>query len=283
MNKKLFILVLAVALLATGCNDNTAGVDKVSSGKVMAVVNGENITESQLDDYIELYKKGILETMVQDKLLEQAAKEKGVEITEEEVDTEVKTYIDSMESEEEFNKFIGERGITLDGFKLNVRQMKLRNKLIDKIKEEIEVNEDEIKKAYDSNKENFVVGTFNEIVVKNEEDSKEVKGKLQEGTKAESLAEQMGDKILNVSTINDIGVTFGELGEALKGMKVGDVHIIRISEEQVAVYQLVERKEDFNELKEIIKENFKEEQKYIKYEEFIQDKSKNAKIEYKNK
>lgn len=282
MNKKVkvLIIVMVVVLVATACSNNGGVANNSNSKKVVAVVNGVNITEGELDSYIKLYSKGILETMVQDKLLELAAKDKGIEVTEEFVNTELENYKEIMGTEEDFDNFLNERGITAEGFKLNIKQMALRNSLMEQIKQEIEITDEELKIKFEENPTDYFIGKFNEVVVDSSEDVEIVKEKLGDGVTLEQLKEELGEKIYYADVIENVDKNFGELGESIKHIKPGDTLVLK-SGEQFVVYQLIELKENFEDLKDTILEGYKEEQKYIKFEEFIREISENAKIEYK--
>ena len=282
MNKKVkvLIIVMVVVLVATACSNNGGVANDSNSKKVVAVVNGVNITQGELDSYIKLYSKGILETMVQDKLLELAAKDKGIEVTEEFVNTELENYKKIIGTEEDFVNFLNEKGIAEEGFKLNIKQMALRNSLMEKIKQEIELTDEELKTKFEENPTDYFIGKFNEVVVGSSEDVEIVKEKLGDGVTLEQLKEELGEKIHYAGVIENVDKNFGELGESLKHIKPGDTLVMK-SGEQFIVYQLIELKDNFEDLKDMILEGYKEEQKYIKFEEFIREITENAKIEYK--
>ena len=66
MNKKVkvLIIVMVVVLVATARSNNGGVANNSNSEKVVAVVNGVNITQGEPDSYIKLYSKGSLETMI---------------------------------------------------------------------------------------------------------------------------------------------------------------------------------------------------------------------------
>src|SRR5262245_12617052 len=159
------LLVAALALVATACGGSS---DSVPSGAV-AVVNGTEISKSQLDEYMELSKKGYERTnqafpkagtpeyqsvqarnlayLVELVQLQQAAEDLGVKVTDAEVDkleTEtIKSKFDGDRSE--YEKALKKAGYTPEQYrKTAYTYAVLSSKIFDAVTKDVEVTDQDI-------------------------------------------------------------------------------------------------------------------------------------------
>lgn len=130
---------------------------------VVATVNGEPISRYAL--ILELEKQGaqqVLEQMVTNKLVEQKAKEAGIEVTQVEIDAEVARIEESLIAQgadlETMLQFYGQDMNTfLQGIKQNLIIKEL-------FKGQIEISDSDIQEYYESNPDNFPEGaTMNDL------------------------------------------------------------------------------------------------------------------------
>lgn len=175
MKKHIFRLglpvIMALMLLVTGCANNKANV--------VATVNGEDITRSQLDKRvnftIESYKlQGLdlttkensamkeqveqseLEKLIQDRLLMQEAEKEKLVPTKEEIDKNLKQVKDSYGSEEEFKKALEQFKLTEQDLKELVTIETAKKNLYDKVTADVkEPTDAEVTKYYNENKDTF--------------------------------------------------------------------------------------------------------------------------------
>jgi hypothetical protein len=144
-----------------------------SGGKAAAKVNGEVITVETLDARIEsmstqnpamfdpeqggideaIIRDSILQTMIDNLLLEQEAKREGVEITDEVVQEAVDARIGTYPDKAAFEKDLEANGYTLDFFKSQIRAGMLIEALMDKKVPEDSVSEVDVASFYNDNKE----------------------------------------------------------------------------------------------------------------------------------
>lgn len=144
MMKKIALIVLSAFLVCGlfGCGS------KVPADAV-ATVNGEAITQAELDheysqvlhayaqygyditgDDVKLAAlRYAMDDLEQQKLLMQEAKDRGLEVTDEEFDAAWQDLVDRMGTEEELNAAIEEAGMEIDGFKAMQRDALLQEKL----------------------------------------------------------------------------------------------------------------------------------------------------------
>lgn len=169
--RKWMVLMMAVTLssllLLAGCGN-----------QVVAVVNGEDITQQELDTELEMYKaglegqgadfsgeegKGILEQLRQDvlkqlideKLLMQEVVKQGLEPTAKDIQDEIKNIKDNFKTEGEFKKFLTANGINEPQLQdVLGKQLSFQN-LIEKVTKGIAVTDQEVQEYYQENKDSF--------------------------------------------------------------------------------------------------------------------------------
>lgn len=162
------VLILAVAVLVAGCGTT-----------VVAVVNGENITQKEFADRLAMVKanyegQGIdfegeqgqeflalvenhtLEQMIDEVLMLQEAKNLGLEPNDKEITDEIKSFKESFGSEGEYRKFLAANGLSETKVKDLVRQQMIVEALINHINQDVgDIGETDVRAYYDENKEHF--------------------------------------------------------------------------------------------------------------------------------
>lgn len=155
--------------------------------QVVAVVNGDKITATQLaqraringvlqqvrpiPEYyrflltteegrnsLEHYQKFILERMIEEELQLQKAKEKGFEVTEEEIEDTIQQIIDSredVENVEQLKERLKEQESSMDSLKEQLREDILLSKLKQDVVGSIEITMGEIREFYEDNPDYF--------------------------------------------------------------------------------------------------------------------------------
>jgi peptidyl-prolyl cis-trans isomerase SurA len=158
----LFAAVLLAAL--AGCNQK-AGSD------VMATVDGRKILKSDVDSYYDnqvasaqqaptgeqatALRLNILHQLIEDEIVMRRAEKLGLLATDEEVDRKYNE-IKSPSSEEEFEKRLQEKKITLADFKRDIRRSITLEKVMNKeVSSKINVTEQDISDYYNSHKGEF--------------------------------------------------------------------------------------------------------------------------------
>lgn len=160
------LLCLAVALLALGGCTSTP-----SSTDVVAQVNGEKILRSELEKYYQSQLVGspqqptgeqaaslrlsILKTLIDNEIMAQRARKLGLLATDEEVEAKVNEFKAGF-SQQEFEKRLQERKITLDDFKRDIRRNLTIEKVLNKeITSKINVSDGDVTSYYNENKAEF--------------------------------------------------------------------------------------------------------------------------------
>ncbi len=160
------VVAFSVVLLAlAGCNREQ------TSGDVMAKVNGEKITRSDVEKYYQNSIAGspqqpageqatslrlnILKTLVEEEILMQRARKLGLLATDEEVEAKFAEFKAPF-TQEEFQKRLKERNISADDFKRDIRRGLTTDKLINKeINSKISITDADITNYYNEHKAEF--------------------------------------------------------------------------------------------------------------------------------
>jgi len=154
----------ALLLAAAGCH-HAAGPD------VVATVNGKDILRSELDKYYtaslsdpnqqpsheqaDMQRLNILRSLIDDEILQQRAAKLNLVASDEDVNAKL-TEMKTPYTEEEFNKQLAARNITLDDLKTNIRRSLTKTKLMNKeIESKINVTDAEISTYYNAHKAEF--------------------------------------------------------------------------------------------------------------------------------
>jgi len=266
--KKLFIGMFVILCLFS-CT-------KKENGKVLVTIDKETITMEEFSKELdkipmnmkmavatESGKKGFLDRLIIKKLLLKEANK------------------DKMENEKEFQTRL-----------LDIKEQLLIESLLKKkIASDSQLSDEELKKYYDANKDKFKkereINTRH-ILLKTEEEAKQIKEKLQNGDNFVELAKQY-------SIDPNAKTTGGELGfypkgsllpeyeeAAFKLSKVGQVSSIVKSQYGYHIIRLEGTKPPtfvaFDEVKDFIKQQLAQEKQKELIEKYIEDLKKSAKI-----
>ena len=159
------VLFSVLLLTLTGCNREQ------TSGDVMAKVNGEKITRSDVEKYYQNSVAGspqqpageqatslrlnILKTLIEEEILMQRARKLGLLATDEEVEAKFAEFKAPF-TQEEFQKRLKERNISADDFKRDIRRGLTTDKLINKeINSKISITDADITSYYNEHKAEF--------------------------------------------------------------------------------------------------------------------------------
>jgi len=280
-NRKLLWIAVAVPmLLLTACN---------AQGKdIVAEVNGEVITKDEF--YQELLKAGgkqLLDRLIEQKLIQQAAKEKGVTVSDQQVQEKLDEMKEQFGGEASFQLYMAQFGITEDLLKQDIRNQLLVEGILGP---EIEISEEEMKSYFEENKAMFDEPEqvrARHILVETEEKAQEVLAKLERGESFESLARQYSTDEGTKDNGGDLGyfgrgVMVAEFEEAAFSLKPGETsrpvktqygyHIIKVEDYKEA------RPAEFEEKKEEIEEALRQEKVASKMEEWLSELKEKANV-----
>lgn len=150
------VLVVALGVLfATGSLD---GVFSASSQPV-AAVNGEIITESELDaqysglpaDMQEQYsKQQVLSQLVDKQLILQHAREQGVSVSDADVEARIDEQVQQLGvSRDQLTQVLAGGNVTLSEYKQAVREELVLQRLLDRLSADVDLSDEQVRAAYE--------------------------------------------------------------------------------------------------------------------------------------
>jgi foldase protein PrsA len=178
MKRSRLTLVALCAALAVAASACGGGSDDVPEDAV-AVVNGTEISRSELDDLVQLAKKATelqgqqfpragtpeyrnvqsqyVAYLVQRAHFAQEAEKRGIAITEKEVDKEVDKFVEERfdGKREEFEKARKAQGYSVEQFRTTLRNGLLEQKLFKDVTKELEVTPQEVVTYYQQNQASY--------------------------------------------------------------------------------------------------------------------------------
>lgn len=259
MSKKwLYPLVISVILvMATGCSNE--------KDETVATVGGEKITKEELyDTLVKSSGQQALDLMIEDKVIAMELKKEKVTVSDEEVEAELATQVESIGGEEAFTAALEQGGITEKEFKDSITEYLSIRKIVEP---RIKITDEDIKAYYDENKETLDTVEQVEashILVEDEATAKEVAKKLAEGGDFVALAKEYSKDTANASKGGELGF-FGrgemaaEFEEVAFSTKIDAIsepvktehgyHIIHVTDKKAAKEAVYEdSKEDIKKL-----------------------------------
>ena len=168
--KNIIITVLALALAGVGIWYALSFTDAqkfLSQNKIVATVNGEEISEADFQDQLEQAKQmssqqglevdeeklktQVLDQMIGNILIQQEAEKKGIKVEQSEIDTEIQKAVEGLGGEENLNKQLEKFNLTREKLEELTREQLLTQKYIEVEvpEEELQVSEEEAKRYFD--------------------------------------------------------------------------------------------------------------------------------------
>ncbi|WP_346916186.1 peptidylprolyl isomerase [Clostridium sp.] len=259
---------------------------------------GENYKEnSEAMEYIKQQRLSMLDTMVNDIIIKNNGEKLKVVPSDEEVQTKSKEKLDeikkSFKSDEEYKNALKAAGVTEESFLEELKPAIISNAVYEEVVKDVTVTDEEIKTYYDSNQNSYTESPNKvkpaHILVKTEEEAKDIIARLDKGEDFAKLAAEKGtdatkDKGGDLGwieyTSNQYDKTFlmsaislkkGEYTKTPVSTKFG-FHVIKcLDKEEYPVRPLEEVKED-------VKDVLLEQNKYNKWVETVTAWQKDADI-----
>ena len=161
------VMAIAFALLLSGIGCNT----RKDTAGVMATVNGRNVLRTEVDKYYnnqtaeapqkpteeqgDTLRLNILKELIDNEILMQRAEKLGLLATDDEVNAKL-AEIKAPFSQEDFDKRMAARGITLADFKADLRRSITVEKVLNKeVTSKINITDDDITSYYNEHKAEF--------------------------------------------------------------------------------------------------------------------------------
>lgn len=178
--------------------------------EAVASVNGTDISKDELyNELLTLGGQATLENMITMELVDQAAAEANVTVTDEDVNAELETLKTQYGGEEAFDMALAQSGMTLDALKKN---MDLQVKMRKILEPQTDVTDEEISTYYEENKASFATPEqvrASHILVETKEEADAIKKELDGGADFATLATEKSTDTASAANGGDLGF-FGE-------------------------------------------------------------------------
>ena len=219
--------------------------------RVVAVVNDEPITQSELDtllgpifqQYKSVYSGNelnermndarikILNQLIEDRLVLQKAKEMGIEVSDVEVDDKVQELKSRFPSEEDFDKLLQEQGLTFKQLRKRYEEQLMIRRLHQfEIRSRVVISPKEIQDYYEAHKEEFTIPQRAKIATimirkkKEDEPPVSVEGKekdTQKKQEALALIQDIRKQLSEGASFSELAQKYSEESHAATGGEVG--------------------------------------------------------------
>lgn len=320
--KKIFTLILCLMMTVSlvGCSSKNEPVATVNGTDItlgnyekllalnkssMESYYGTDLWSQEIEDgktYKDMVKEMVIETMIASEIIYQQAEKDKVAPTDEEIKEQIDSFNESIKDDTEYKKSLKKMGIDEKFLKYQFARDLANVNLEEKFEKEVKISDDEMKKYYEENKDDFYVDTVtaSHILLKTIDDEgnelsdakkKEAKKKAEEALKKVKAGEDFATVAKEYSEDSSAS-SGGELGtfgrgqmvtafeDAAFGMKVGEIsdiveteygyHIIKVTDK-------VDKQETYDEVKDEIKSILANE----KYAEYVEKLKTDSKIEKK--
>ena len=227
----------------------------------------------------EVIKDNVLEMLIMDKLIVIETNRDNITVSQEEIDEIMREYVERVGGEEEFNKSLEESNMTKKFLEDSLK----RSILIDKHKfdflEKTIIEDEEAEEYFNENKDELILARVSHILLKSEEEGKEILGKLEDGQRFEDLAEEFSMHKPSAVLGGDMGY-FGrgsyiaEFEEAAFDLEVGETSDLVKTEVGYHIIRMDEKRDSYQSLKDELIAYLKDQ----RYYDALQNLRENAKI-----
>ncbi len=300
---------LLAAVLALGLVMGLAGCGEED---LAARVNGEEIKRSDLDAQIETLKEEypdmftgadgegrllefqqrLLDNMINNVLIRQAAEERGIEVTDAEVEEEIESLKSGFETDEQFEQALAQSGMDVEALETQVREGMITDQLIATLSEDITVSDEEVTEYYEANKADFmqIAGVHAAHILFDADDkatAEQILSDIKAGADFASLAQQYSKDPGSAANGGDLGwpttpyvQEFQDAADALEPGEISELvettfgwHIIKVIEKRD------DRQLPLEEVRDQIEQIIVQEQNADVYQEFLNELRDAATIE----
>jgi foldase protein PrsA len=283
-NKKVYLTISGVILIVVALLFGTAfNKDTVAS------VDGESITKGELYDVmVKQYGQDSLSYLINNKIVEIAAGKENVKISDEDVDAEMKEFVEANGGEESFNYALEQSGLTKKDIETEIVNYL---KIVKLLESEVDITDEEMKTHFEENKDSYNEPEQVEashILVENEETANKVKEKLEAGEDFAELAKEYSTDTSNAENGGELGYfSKGTMVEEFENiafsMNVGEIsdpvktdygyHIIHVTDKKEA------KEANFEDHKEEIEQTLFDQEISTEYSTWITEQREKLEIE----
>ncbi len=288
------------------------GLTACGEGDVAARVNGETISQSEIDEEIERmkteypelfsgadaegreldYREQLLQSRIDQLLVTQAAEERGIDVSESDVDEYIDEIRSSFPDEEDFQAQLEASGVTEEDLRRQAHDQLLVEQLVDEVSGDIEITDEDIQEYYEENISQFEKEAAKRpahILISEEETetAEQVLEEIRDGADFAAMAEQYSIDDASAQQGGDLGwpsYSFvPEFEEALQDLEVGEVSDMVKSQFGWHIITVLDEREDYtqplSEVSDQIETTLRQQQQSEVFGEFLNGLRESAEIE----
>lgn len=248
---------------------------------------GTEVWNQEMDGkkFIEVAREKLLDMLVDERLQLNKAKELGITVTDEEVNSNIENTKKYFDTEEKFNEYLKGQGMDLEYFKQSVRKELIKSKLNEKLTANVTVTDDEVKVYYDTHQNEFMKVKASHVLLDTKEEAEKILARAKAGEDFAELAKQYSkDPSAKENSGNldyfghgDMVEPFEKAAFALKPGEISDVvqtdfgfHVIKVEDSKL---------DKFEDVKEQLKATMLSEKKNTEFDKLLQDMRKSSNVE----
>lgn len=280
---------------------------------VVAKVNGEAITKKEMDILLKHggikqgvkgspeegnlppgIKEEVLNQLINEKIVLQAARKENIKIDNKDVMNAYTSIISTFPKEEDYLKKLKDKGMTKDIVLRSIEKDLTIRKFRDSHSKDTVIPDNEIKDYYDKNPQAFATPEqlrLSVIKVNNLEEAKNIRKEIEKGANFDEMAKKYPAGHAGPGSSETGWVTIDtfppEMAREIKKIKAGAFGGPIKGREGYYLIKVQERKEkkvlSFNEVKENIRHLLTQQKKEEKFQSWLQEERKKAKIDISQK
>ncbi len=272
LNKKTIIMVSIISLfvfILAGCSQTSNGGE---GEEIVIKVNGEEMPMDEFNNY--------LETFIERRVVLGDSNKKNIKADDEEIKQALSMYEQQYGGEENFKNALEQNGVSIDEFKEELEYVSIHQKHAEDFMENVEIPDEEAKKYFEENKDEFIAVRASHILLETEEKGKEILEKIDKGEDFKTLATEESTDEGSAQNGGDLnyfkkGKMVKEFEDAAFKLKPGEVSDLVKSQHGYHIIKVEDRIEEYNDLKDEVLQVLKD----AKYEEYIEELKEKAKVE----
>lgn len=239
----------------------------VDQSNLVAIINNERIHRWEYEEYLSTRETELVSAYTQDKIDEQALSAIGITVTNKEINQEYDETVTAYGGQEEFDKVLSDKGMTVKEYKYNIKKTILSEKAMEFYSKDQRVSKADIEKRY---QERITEG--DEIIIM---DCRTIKINESDNLGSVNFEEFDQDRVkeeLNIQT-NTIFDGVPNVGDVKITSQDGTSMLVKVD----AVYRGIDNEKVYNYIEEMLKQ----EKALDKYKQYLTDKRNSAEIKFK--
>ncbi len=231
----------------------------ITRATAVAIVNGERISSKEFVSRMEdAAGTNVLDQMITETLIKQAAKKAGVTVSADEVDSEMGKLRDQFGAS--FSSVLAQYGMTEDDLKNNIEMNLL---VMEYSTKDLVITDEELKAYFEANKDQYNTAEMvraSHILVEAESDAKAIAQQLKDGADFATLAKEKSVDTMSAANGGDLdwfgrGQMVEPFENAAFSMKVNEVSAPVKSDFGYHIIKLTDKKEAYQAVYEEVKDD----------------------------